>query len=128
MRYKKKTVIKSFNNKPIRVLYKQAGKTPVVRIIKNPLVLKKAIINRNLEIIPYENLFIICNNKKIMSSMALNIFLSLFSIRGDFILIRINRKTRQFESLSQEDILWYSKALMNRSFDVNDDLGDDDDE
>ena len=128
MRYKKKTVIKSFNNKPIRVLYKQTGKTPVVRIIKNPLVLKKAIINRNLEIIPYENLFIICNNKKIMSSMALNIFLSLFSIRGDFILIRINRKTRQFESLSQEDILWYSKALMNRSFDVNDDLGDDDDE
>ena len=106
---------KAKNTNSIRVLYKKVGQVPEVKIINNILKLKKAIIQNNLDIIPYETVYIICHNKKLMGYMKPNIFLPLKKISGDFILIDINKNEREFKSLSQEDIIWYTKDLINKS-------------
>ena len=99
-----------------QVLYKEVGKNPEVRIINNIQKLKKEIINKNLIIIPYESAFIICNNQELMKDMPLNIALVLGSVSGDFILVNIDKKEREFKSLSQDDIIWYYQSLNNNSF------------
>lgn len=111
-----KLISKSQNKNSIRVLYKDVGKNPEVRIINNIQKLKKEIINKNLIIIPYESAFIICNNQELMKDMPLNIALVLGSVSGDFILVNIDKKEREFKSLSQDDIIWYYQSLNNNSF------------
>lgn len=108
-------IYKAKNTNSVRVLYKKVGQVPEVKIINNILRLKKAIIQKNLDIIPYETVYIICHNKKLMEYMKPNIFLPLKRIAGDFILIDIDKKKREFKSLSQEDIIWYTKNLINKS-------------
>ena len=100
---------------PIRVLYKKVGQVPEVKIIDDVHRLKETIIKKNLDIIPYEKIFIICHNKKSSSNMFPNIFLPLRRIMGDFIAVNIDKKERKFKSLSQEDIIWYSKDFINKS-------------
>lgn len=114
-----KLISKSQNKNSIRVLYKEVGKKPEVRIINNIQKLKKEIINKSLIIIPYESAFIICNNQELMKYMPLNIALVLGSVSGDFILVNIDKREREFKSLSQEDIIWYSQSLNNSSFNSN---------
>ena len=46
--------------------------------------------------------------------MRTNIVLTFCSIYGDFILIDIDRKKREFKSLEQEDIAWFTTDLMNK--------------
>lgn len=106
---------KANNTNPLRVLYKKVGQTPEIKIISNVYKLKKAIIQKNLDIIPYEKLFIICHNRKTNSNMLPNIFLPFNRILGNFIVVRIDRKEREFKSLSQEDIIWYSQDLINKA-------------
>jgi len=108
-------IAKSKNTTPIRVLYKKTGQAPETRIIDNVFKLKKAIVKKNLDIIPYEKLYIICNNKKSISNTKSNIVLNFYSIYGDLILVDIDKKKREFKGLSQEDIIWYSQDLMNKS-------------
>lgn len=106
---------KAKNKNAIRVLYKKAGQAPEVKIISNVQRLKKAIIHKKLHIVPYENLFIICKHKKPKLNVPQNIFLPLNSIGGDLIVVKIDRKSREFKGLSQEDVIWYSEDLIRKS-------------
>ncbi len=108
-------IAKSKNTTPIRVLYKKTGRAPETKIIDNVFKLKKTIIKKNLDIIPYEKLYIICNNRKSISNTKSNIVLTFYSIYGDLILVDIDKNKREFKGLSQEDIIWYSQDLMNKS-------------
>lgn len=110
---------KANHTNSVRVIYKKAGQTPTVKIIPNVFTLKKAIIKNQLDIIPYESLYIICNNKQLMKYMQPNIVLPFRSIKGDFILINIDKQEREFKGLSQEDIIWYTQDLINKSFNNN---------
>ena len=112
---KRKTNITPIPQIPIRVLYKKVGQVPEVKIINNVSKLKKSIIKNNLDIIPYQTVYIICYNKKSMEYMKPNIFLSLKRIAGDFILIDIDKKKHEFKSLTQENIIWYTKDLINKA-------------
>jgi len=114
-KYSKTFIDKANNSAPIRVLYKKTGQPPETRIIDNVFKLKKAIIKKNLTIIPYENLYIICNNIKFIQNEKANIILTFSSIYGDLILVDIDKKCREFKGLSQEDIIWYSQDLMNKT-------------
>lgn len=105
--------VKSKNNIPIRVLYKKTGEVPKTKIINNVYKLKKAIVDKNLEIIPYEKLYIICNKKNY--NLTPNIILPFYSIYGDLLLVDIDKNEREFKGLSQEDIIWYSQDLLNKS-------------
>ena len=107
---------KAKNKNKIRVLYKQTGKNPRVRIIPNVQILKRAIVMRKLDIIPYQSVFLICNNQDDMKTSKINVVFDFFHISGDLLVVQIDREKREFESLSQEDINWYSSDLMYRSF------------
>lgn len=113
---KDKLLAKSKNTSPIRVLYKKEGQLAEVKIIDNVFRLKKAIVTKDLSIIPYETLYIICNNKNLAENMEPNIVLNFSSIYGDLILVDIDKKNREFKGLTQEDIIWYSKDLNRKSF------------
>lgn len=119
MKHKKKyannITEKSQNNVPIRVLYKKTDYPPETKIIDNVFKLKKAIVKRNLDIIPYEKLYIICNNQKAIPNTKQNIVLTLSSIYGDLILVDIDKNKREFKGLSQEDIIWYSQDLVKKT-------------
>lgn len=111
-----KSPIPNFNDKaPIRVLYKKVGQAPKVKIINDVTKLKYAVVKQNLKLIPYENLYIICKNPKIIQNMRTNIVLTFCSIYGDFILVDIDRKKREFKSLKQEDLVWFTTDLINKS-------------
>lgn len=111
---------KAKNTNPIRILYKKSGQSPEVKIINNVLNLKKFIIKKNLDIIPYETVYIICTKLKNQDkTKAPNIVLDFYSIIGDLILVDIDRKKREFKGLSQEDVIWYTQDLINKSFNNN---------
>lgn len=112
---KETSSINSNSKIPIRVLYKKVEQAPEVKIISDVYKLKKAIIQRNLDIIPYEKVFIIGHNRKSSSTMLPNVFLPLKRIMGDFIVVNIDKNEREFKSLSQEEIIWYTKDFINKS-------------
>ena len=104
-RIKNKHLLSSKTNdvskNPIRVLYKKVGQPSEVKIISDVYKLKKAIIERSLDIIPYEKIFIICHSKKSNSNMFPNIFLPLKRILGDLIVVNIDKKEREFKRKSR---------------------------
>ena len=105
-------ITKASNHQPIRVIYKKPSKAPEVKILDDVFKLKKAIVEKQLVIVPYQTLFLICHNKKFVRNMPQNIILDLSSIYGDLILVANDRKARKFTSLSQEDMLWYLQDLL----------------
>lgn len=118
-RYQKNLINKANNTNQLRVLYKQVGKNPKIKIINDLSKLKRMIIQNSFEIIPYEDIFIVCNNKKISKSMPINIIFPFSHIAGSLILVRIDKIKREFRSLSQDDIIWYAKDLINKSYGAN---------
>lgn len=86
---------------PIRVLYKQTGKNPRVRIIPNVQMLKRAIINREFNIIPYQNVFLICNNQDYMKTTPINVVFDFFHISGDLLVVQIDRKKNLHIGINQ---------------------------
>lgn len=107
---------KAKSKSKIRVLYKQVGKNPRVRIIPNIQILKRAVVTRKLDIIPYQNVFLVCNNQDYMKTTPINVVFDFFHISGDLLVVQIDRNKREFESLAQEDIAWFTSDLMYRSF------------
>lgn len=107
---------KANNRELIRVLYKKVNQIPQVKIISLQK-LKKAIVKRNLDIIPYETVYIICMNKKeqYKFGMPINIILDFYNIAGDLILVDIDKNKCEFKGLSHEDIIWYTNDLINKS-------------
>ena len=106
---------KAKNKNAIRVIYKKPGQAPKIKIIDNIQKLKKTIITKKLEIIPYESAFIICKYKKPKLNVPINIFLPLHSIGGDLIVVNIDKKQREFKELSQDDLLWYTEDLIRKN-------------
>ena len=105
---------KAKNQKPIRVIYKKSGQDPEVRIIPNVFMLKRAIINKQLEILPYQNVFLVFNKQKEIQTEPINVIFDLCNIKGDLLVVQLDIKKREFESLSQEDIIWFTKDLINK--------------
>ena len=105
---------KAKNQKPIRVLYKKSGQDPEVRIIPNVFMLKRAIINKQLEILPYQNVFLVFNKQKEIQTEPINVIFDLCNIKGDLLVVQIDLKKREFESLSQEDVIWFTRDLINK--------------
>lgn len=111
--YKKAKVVKD-NDFQLRVLYKKVGQAPQIKIIKDIENFKKAIILDRLDIIPYKQVFIICNNQEYKRQMPINVFFSLNNIVGDLLVVDIDKNNREFKSLTQDQLLYYSKDLMGR--------------
>lgn len=116
MRNKRTITTKANNTEQIRFLYKKFGQLPKVIILDNIFYLKKFVIKEDLDILPYQTSYIICRKQELVKNKMPNIVFSFNSIKGDFFLINIDKKEREFKSLSQADITWYASDLINKSF------------
>lgn len=106
------------NIENIIVLFKDIGKKPTLIKIKNTEEEFEKIIGGKIEILPYEDIIIICNEKR--SRLSPNIYLNTTfdkfepSIRGKIIIA--NKKDKIYSSLDKEQAYKYYKILTAESF------------
>ena len=107
---------KAHNHNPIRVLYKKVGQDPEIKIINDTFRFKKAIVEKSLDIIPYKNHYIVCNSKEKTKANPPHIVFDYGNVTGDLIIVGIDKEAREFKGMSQEDIIWFSEDLIDKTF------------
>ena len=106
------------NNAEIIVIYQEVGQAPILKKIKNNINVFQELLGGEIEIIPYEEIIIVCkkNRKYLQPNIYVNTkFLSIGeTIRGTIVITQ--RKNGNFISLTKEQIIKYQKFLQQASF------------
>lgn len=100
----------------MRVLYKKVGESPVVKIINASLEAKQELVGGLIEVVPYEDVLIICNEEGKILNMPPNVVFDYDYIAGDFFVIGDDYEHGDFKSLTKDEIEYYKKDLETRSF------------
>ena len=103
-------------NKKIRILYKEVGKEPQIMFIDNTLEVKQKLVGGLIEVVPYEDVLIICNEEGKILNMPPNLVFEYDYIAGNCFVIGDDYKNADFKSLTDEEILKYREDLKKRSF------------
>lgn len=103
-------------NKKIRILYKEVGKEPQIMFIENTLEAKQKLVGGLIEVVPYEDVLIICNEEGKLLNMPPNLVFEYDYIAGNCFVIGDDYKNADFKSLTDEEILRYREDLRKRSF------------
>ena len=103
-------------NKKIRILYKEVGKEPQIMFIDNTLEAKQKLVGGLIEVVPYEDVLIICNEEGKLLNMPPNLVFEYDYIAGNCLVIGDDYKNADFKSLTDEEILKYREDLKKRSF------------
>ena len=103
-------------NKKIRILYKEVGKEPQIMFIDNTLEAKQKLVGGLIEVVPYEDVLIICNEEGKILNMPPNLVFEYDYIAGNCFVIGDDYKNADFKSLTDEEILKYREDLRKRSF------------
>ena len=101
-------------NNTIVIIYKEVGKDPVFRKVENSIKSFETILGGEIEIIPYEDIVIICRKNR--DSLKANIYINNigFSIRGNIILVK--KLDDKFVSLNREQAIKYGVFITQQSF------------
>lgn len=106
------------NSENIIVIYKEVGKKPVLKKIKNNVETFELILGGKIEILQYEDIQVICkkDRDKLLPNVYLNINFNKLntSIRGNFIIVSMHNNT--FKSLTKNQAIKYGKLLVMESF------------
>ncbi len=108
-------------NSEIIVIHQEVGKKAQLQKIKNEVYEFKKLIGGEIEIIPYDDVVIIC--KKIRERLKPNIYITTKflnigeTIRGNIIIVCI--ENGDFKSLTKEKAIKYMQFLKNASFNYN---------
>lgn len=100
----------------IRILYKEVGKEPQIMFIENTLEAKQELVGGLIEVVPYEDVLIICNEEGKLLNMPPNLVFEYDYIAGNCFVIGDDYKNADFKSLTDEEILKYREDLKKRSF------------
>lgn len=103
-------------NKKIRILYKEVGKEPQIMFIENTLEAKQKLVGGLIEVVPYEDVLIICNEEGKILNMPPNLVFEYDYIAGNCFVIGDDYKNADFKSLTDEEIFRYREDLRKRSF------------
>lgn len=104
--------------KKIIVIFKEVGKEPTIMKIENTIEVFKSQLGGDIEIIPYEDIEIIC--RKDRENLKPNIYLNTsfeklnFSIKGDIFIT--TKEENNFISLTKEQVIKYNELLIRGSF------------
>lgn len=102
-------------------MYKEAGKNPELKKIRNNIQEFEQILSGKTTCIPYENIIIVCkeNQKNLQPNIYINTkFLGLGeTIRGNIIITAKNEQN--FKTLSKEQVIENIRFLRNASFHYN---------
>ena len=101
-------------NNSIVIIYKEVGKEPTFRKVENSIKSFETILGGEIEIIPYEDIVIICRKNR--DSLKANIYINNigFSIRGNIILVK--KLDDKFVSLNREQAIKYGVFITQQSF------------
>lgn len=102
--------------KKIRVLYKEVGKAPKVKIIDNTLEAKQKLVGGLIEVIPYNDLLLICNEEGKILDLPPNVVFDYDYIAGNCFVIGDDYTNGDFKSLTTDEILKARNDLVHRSF------------
>lgn len=101
-------------NNTIIIIYKEVGKDPIFRKVENSIKSFETILGGEIEIIPYEDIVIICRKNR--DSLKANIYINNigFSIKGNIILVK--KVDDKFVSLNREQAIKYGVFITQQSF------------
>ncbi len=101
-------------NNTIVIIYKEVGKDPIFRKVENSIKSFETILGGEIEVIPYDDIVIICRKNR--DSLKANIYINNigFSIRGNIILVK--KLDDKFVSLNREQAIKYGVFITQQSF------------
>lgn len=106
------------NAENIIILYKEVGKKPVLKNVKNNIETFELLLSGKIEILQYEDIQVVCkkDREKLLPNAYLNINFNKLntSIRGNIIIVNISDNT--FKSLTKNQAIKYGKLLVMESF------------
>ncbi len=100
----------------LRILYKKVGKLPKVKIIKNTLEAKQELVKGLIEVIPYKDMLLICNEEGKLLNESPNVIFDFDYIAGDCFVVGDDYENGDFKSLTNEQIEIAKADLTKRSF------------
>ena len=101
--------------KYLKILYKEVGELPKVMIIENTLEAKQELVNGLIEVIPYKDALIICNEEGKMLNMNANLIFDYDYIGGNCFAVGDDYKNGDFKSLTDEQIEEFNRDFIKRS-------------
>ena len=104
------------NSENIIVIYKEVGKKPVLKKVKNNIETFELLLRGKIEILQYEEVICKKDRDKLLPNVYLNINFNKLntSIRGNIIIVNIYNDT--FKSLTKNQAIKYGKLLVMESF------------
>ena len=102
----------------LRILLKRFGREPEERIIENTLRAKQLLVGGLIEVVPYEDVLLICNEEGKLLDLPPNLIFDYDYIAGDCFLVGDDFENADFRSLTDEEIEEYTKKLNARSVKV----------
>lgn len=99
------------NKNQLRVLYKKVGMPPEIKVIEDTLEAKQELVNGLIEVVPYEDALIICNEEGKLINMPANVVFDYDYIAGNMLLVGDDYKNSGFKSLEKDEIEKLMKKL-----------------
>lgn len=99
----------------LKILYKQVGELPKVMKIENTLEAKQEVVGGLIEVIPYKDALIICNEEAKTLNMKPNLIFDYDYIAGDCFAVGDDYKNAGFKSLTEEQIKEFTIDFIKRS-------------
>lgn len=115
--YKERT--EKMENEKLTVLYKEVGKEPIVKVIDDTLEAKQELVGGLIEVVPYEESLIICNEEGKLLNLSPNVAFDYDYIAGDFFVVGDDYENAGFKSLTQDEIKKYTDDLKKRAIKCN---------
>ena len=99
----------------LKILYKQVGELPKVMKIENTLEAKQEVVGGLIEVIPYKDALIICNEEAKILNMKPNLIFDYDYIAGNCFAVGDDYKNAGFKSLTEEQIKEFTIDFIKRS-------------
>lgn len=101
--------------KRLRIVFKEVGKNPKVKFIDNTLEAKQKLVGGLIEVIPYNDLLLVCNEEGKILNLPANVVFDYDYIAGNCFVVGDDYFNGDFKSLTQEEILRAKEDLIRRS-------------
>lgn len=99
----------------LTILYKKTDELPKVTKIPNTLDAKQKLVGGLIEVVPYNDVLIICNEEGKILNLKPNLIFDYDYIAGDCFLVGDDYLHGDFKSLTSEQIEKYTKELIQKS-------------
>ena len=106
---------KNSDNK-LRVLFKAPGKNPEIKYIDNTLKAKQDLVEGYIEVVPYNDMLIICNEEGKIYNLKPNVIFDYDYIAGPLIVAGDDYEHGNFRSLTNEELIRAKEDLIKRAY------------